>query len=128
MKLIGRSILAYFSRREIAEEAQNRLRQEGFGAVQLDRMSRYGGEESEQLHNPLTGDFGSLAELTAGADIGGDDDAGALIAADTAASGLAHGQGGDPGVQERAWVLTVVTTEDRANRVVQILEDAGGVV
>src|SRR5690625_2390599 len=108
MKLIGRSILAYYSRREQAEEAQSRLRHEGYGTVQLDRMSRYGGEAAQQVQNPLTGDFGSLAELTAGADIDGDADAGALIAADTSASGLAHGHTGEPSVRERAWVLTVV--------------------
>src|SRR5690625_1872423 len=104
VKLIGRSILAYFTRRENAEEAQSRLRREGYGTVQLDRISRYGGEAAERLHNPLTGEFGSLAELTAGADIDGDEDAGALIAADTAASGLAHGHGEDTELQERAWV------------------------
>lgn len=128
MKLVGRSILAYYTRREEAEQAQSRLRREGFDTVQLARIGRYGGESAQQLHNPLTGDFGSLADLTAGADTGGDDDAGALIAADTSASGLAHGQDYDPGIQERAWVLTVVTTEDRANRAVHILEDTGGVV
>lgn len=128
MKLIGRSILAYFTRREHAEEAQGRLRREGYDTVQLDRISRYGGEASEQLHNPLTGEFGSLAELTAGADIDGDEDAGALLAADTAASGLAHGHGEDTELQEQAWVVTVVTTEDQTNRAVQILEDMGGFV
>lgn len=127
MKLVGRSILAYFTRREEAEEAQNRLRRDGYGTVQLDRMSRYGGDSSEQLHNPLTGNIDSLAGLTAGMDPGDEDEA-VLIAADASASGLAHGEGPDAGIQERAWVLTVVTEEDRANRAVQILEDTGGLV
>lgn len=128
MKLIGRSILAYYSRREKADEALTQLRQAGFDTVQLNRISRYGGEETEQLHNPLTGSFGSLANLTAGADTDGGDDSGVLIAADTSASGLAHGLNYDEGIQERGWLITVVTSEDRANRAVQILEDTGGTV
>lgn len=128
MKLIGRSILGYYTRREDAERAMSRLRRAGFETVQLDRIGRYGGEETEQLHNPLTGSFDSLADLTAGADTDGDDDSGVLIAADTSASGLAHGSNYDEGIEERAWVVTVVTTEDRANRAVQILEEAGGTV
>lgn len=127
MKLTGRSILAYFTRREEAEEAQNRLRREGYVTVQLDRMSRYGGDSAQRLHNPLTGDIDSLAGVTAGMDAGDEDEA-VLIAADASASGLAHGEGDDAGIQERAWVLTVVTEEDRANRAVQILEETGGAV
>lgn len=127
MNLVGRSILAYFSRREQAERAQSALRQDGFDTVQLDRIGRYGGESAQQLHNPVTGNIDSLADLSAGADTDGGD-AGVLIAADTSASGLAHGQDFDPGVQERAWLVTVVTGEDRVNRAVQILEDTGGTV
>lgn len=127
MKLIGRSILGYYVRREQAEEAIARLRREGFETVQLDRISRYGGEAAQQRHNPLTGDFDSLASLSAGADIDGDADAGALIAADPTASGLAAVDYG-PGTAGRAWLVTVVTTEDRANRAVHILEETGGSV
>lgn len=130
MKLIGRSILAYYTHRGQAEDAQAQLRRQGFDTVQLDRISRYGGESAQQLHNPLTGAFGSLASLSAGADTDGDDDAGVLIAADTSASGFADGGGADyaPGVHEQAWLITVVTSEDRANRAVHILEETGGTV
>lgn len=125
--LVGRNVLAYFTRREHAERARSVLRQEGFDTVQLDRISRYGGESAQELHSPLTGNIDSLADLSAGADTDGGD-AGALIAADTSASGLAHGHDYDPGIQERTWVVTVVTGEDRINRAVQILEDTGGTV
>lgn len=127
MDLVGRSVLAYFTRREQAERAQSVLRQQGFDTVQLDRIGRYGGESAQELHNPLTGNIESLADLSAGADTDGDD-AGILIAADTSASGLAHGADYDPGIEERAWLVTVVTGEDRVNRAVQILEDTGGTV
>lgn len=127
MDLVGRNVLAYFTRREQAERARSVLRQEGFDTVQVDRIGRYGGESSQALHNPLTGNIESLADLSAGADTDGSD-AGVLIAADTSASGLAHGHDFDPDIEERAWLVTVVTGEDRINRAVQILEDTGGTV
>lgn len=127
MEFIGRSIMAYFVRREQAEKAQSILRREGYTTVQLDRNHRFGGQGTETMHNPLTGDFGGLADLTVGEEGTGAEDA-ALLATDVSASGLAHAKepGGD--LQERAWMLTVVTTEDRTNRAVQILEDTGGLV
>lgn len=131
MDLVGRNVLAYFTRHEHAERARSALRQEGFDTVQVERIGRYGGESAHVLHNPLTGNIESLADLSAGADTDGGD-AGALLAADTAASGLADGQALEqdtaPGMEDRAWLVTVVTGEDRVNRAVQILEDAGGTV
>src|SRR5690606_20763704 len=88
MACAGRSVLAYFTRREQAEQARRALRHEGFETVQLDRIGRYGGGSSPVLHNALTGGGDSLADMTAGADTGGGD-AGPLLAADPAASGLA---------------------------------------
>src|SRR5690606_37006738 len=112
MNLVGRSVLAYFTRREHAERARSALRQEGFDTVQLDRIGTYGGQSSQTLHNPLTGGVESLADLSAGADTDGGD-AGALLAADTAASGLADGQAPEqdvaPGMEHPAWLVTVVT-------------------
>lgn len=131
MTWAGRSVLAYFTRREQAEQARRALRHEGFETVQLDRIGRYGGGSSPVLHTALTGDGDSLADMTAGADTGGGD-AGPLLAADPAASGLADGLSAEqdvlPGMEHPAWLVTVVTGEDRVNRAVQILEDAGGVV
>lgn len=131
MKIHGRSILAYFTRREHAEQARSALRKEGFDTVQVDRIGRYGGESAQILHNPLTGNIDSLADLSAGADTDGGD-AGPLLAADTGASGLADGQAPEddtaPGMEHPAWLVTVVTGEDRINRAVQILEDTGGMV
>ena len=62
MNLVGRSVLAYFTRREHAERARSALRQEGFDTVQLDRIGTYGGQSSQTLHNPLTGGVESLAD------------------------------------------------------------------
>ncbi|HEY8418344.1 MAG TPA: hypothetical protein VIK93_09975 [Limnochordales bacterium] len=126
MELVGRSILAYFTRHDQAERAKAELRRAGFETVQVDRL---GTDEAgaHRLHNPLTGRIESLADLTLGVDTGGGD-AGPLLAADPDTSGLAHELDADPGAPAPAWIVTVVTTEDQVNRAVHILEDAGGIV
>lgn len=124
VELLGRSILAYFSRREDAERAQTHLRRAGFDTVQLDRLSPAGPGGSDRPHNPLTGRMAGLAELTGAAG----DEGGPLLAADPDASGLAHELEEGPVPGQPAWLLTVVTSEDHVNRAVHILEEAGGVV
>ena len=128
----GRSILAFFTRREDAEAAARSLRREGFESVRVDRVSRseegYGRGGSQVVHNPLTGDIGSLADLTLGTRLAGDDDAAVALAAHPAASGMAHSGPGAQGHLERAFLVTVLTTEESANRAVDILERHGGMV
>jgi len=126
VELVGRSILAYFTRQDQAERAKTELRQAGFETVQLDRLGP-GDAGADRLHNPLTGQIDSLAELTTGVGMDGDD-AGPLLAANPDASGLAHQLDPTRGAWASTWIVTVVTTEDQVNRAVHILEDAGGVV
>ena len=129
MKINGRSILAYFTRREHAEQARSALRKEGFDTVQVDRIGRYGGESAQILHNPLTGNIDSLADLSAGADTDGGD--AALFLRRTRAHPASRtvsprrrrppGMEPPPGSSPSSPVKTVSTA-------VQILEDTGGMV
>lgn len=120
--LVGRSVLAYFTRREQAELACSLLRQEGYDTVQLDEISRYASHGADRLHDPFTGRIDGMTEWSGDAG-----DAGPLINSDPAASGFGQG-GAEAGIPAASWLVTVVTGEDGVNRAVQILEDAGGAV
>lgn len=117
------TLLAYFPSRAQAQKARDALAAEGFGELQIDRVSRYGTESASILTNPVTGGFTSLANLTLGSQDAGDDE-GALMAADPTASGLAEGVG----VREKGYLLTVVTRHERVNRAREIVEQEGGEV
>lgn len=117
------TLLAYFPSRAQAQKARDALAAEGFGEVQIDRVSRYGTESASILTNPVTGSFTSLTSQTAGHQDTGDDE-GALLTVDPAA--------GDPaeriGVREKGYLLTVVTRHEQVSRAREIVQRAGGEV
>lgn len=125
MKTDGRSIFGYFTDRNDAESAKDRLIQAGIEDIQLDSVSRTSqGGRPDQLFNPSTGDFDSLSRLTMGADVGAlGDDTGILLSADTSASG--YGGGAEP--QEAAWMIVAVTdgSDAQVERAVKIMKSHG---
>ncbi|MBO8141972.1 MAG: hypothetical protein H0Z37_07330 [Firmicutes bacterium] len=126
MDILGRSILASFHRREDAQQAMRALRREGF-TVQLDRASPYPGAETGQREHALAGQVGTLSDPAAVGDATGEDPRAFLDASGVVAPGLDRGLN-EPSAGQNTWLVTVVTEEDRVNRAVQILEDAGGTV
>lgn len=122
--LVGRSVLAYFARREQAELACSLLRQEGYDTVQLDEVA-LPGETGDRAAGPHPGGIDGLAEWGASDE---HDAGGPLIGAEEDSQSFVPGDVAGPGETGPSWVVTVVTGEDGVNRAVQILEDAGGAV
>jgi hypothetical protein len=121
-----KNILAYFKSPEEAEGAAQKLHALRAIDVSIDRVSKYpGGGGGAHAENPIAGDFGSLASLTLGADVGGNSP-GILMAAGTDASGLSDGgQGGPTG---RDVLLTAVVDEGVHRQALSVIEQAGGAV
>ncbi len=120
-----RSILATFASSNEAKQAMQALQRAGFGTVQMDTVSKYPSEPDAHYNNPLTGQAANLSALTLNGAGGGSGDAGPLMAADPAASGLA--QGGDLAGYD-SFLLTLVTDESRVREAVSLLKDNGAEV
>ncbi|HEX6970785.1 MAG TPA: hypothetical protein VF234_01015 [Limnochordia bacterium] len=113
-------VLAYFPEREMAERGAAALREAGFDDVRIERIGRYPELAADRRYHPLSGDFGSLANLTLGAAVSGDD--GILLAADPAASGMAGGES----PPDRAWLVACVAEDaSRAEAAQRILQPYG---
>ncbi|TLS53749.1 hypothetical protein FE782_05640 [Paenibacillus antri] len=121
-----KNILAYFKSPEEAEGAAQKLHALRAIDVSIDRISKYpGGGGGAHAENPVSGDFGSLAALTLGADVGGNSP-GILLSAGTDASGMSDGgQGGPTG---RDVLLTAVVDEGVHRQALSVIEQAGGAV
>ncbi len=120
MEIDGRSIFGYFSDRNDAEQAKEQLLRAGFNDTQLDSVRH---DEPIGASTPtLSAQFDSLSELTLGTQTG--DDTGILLAADTAASGMA-GRGQPP--LDKAWLIVTVTdgSDEQVERAVKILKSNG---
>lgn len=117
-----RSILATFTSWNVAEEAAQDLKAAGFDVVQLDRVTRYGHNENREYNDPVRGQANTLSGLT---QLSGDDfaagNAGPLIAADPAASGMSGEM-----VDEQGVLLTTVVSTDQVQNAVRIIEQRGG--
>ncbi|MBO8172146.1 MAG: hypothetical protein H0Z33_09650 [Bacillaceae bacterium] len=123
-----RHLLASFRSVDHAIQAERALQNEGFHEVQVDRVSPYPGEGTQELRNPITGNISSLADLTLDADIT-NKSAGILTAADVSASGMADGFNMDQGNEQDAGrniLLTVVTSQKRAEEAENIIKKYGG--
>lgn len=124
-----RSILAYFPSSEKAQKAADELNQAGFGETQIDRVSRHGVINNSRRNNPLNR-AKTLTGLTlySGRNSGEAlSDAGRiLLAADASASGFGDHNSGVAG--GHAFLLTLVTTEDKVNEAVEILQRNSGEV
>ncbi len=117
-----RSILATFTSWNVAEGALQDLKQAGFDVVQLDRVTRYGHNENAEYNDPVRGQAATLSGLT---QLSGNEfaagNAGPLIAADPAASGMSGEM-----VDEQGVLLTTVVADDRVQEAVGIIEQHGG--
>lgn len=92
----------------------------------MDQVHRFPGDGTERLMNPTQGRFGSLAELSLGADIDPTDNVGPLLAADLSASGF----GSPDSLPGRfGFMVTVlVDSAEEAEQVARQIEDLGGLV
>lgn len=125
MHIEGRSVFGYFSDRNAAVQALQRLQQAGFSHAQLDSLSLTSQRgRLEEVVNPSTGDFGSLSQLTMG-ETPASDSAGILLSADPSASGYATG---DVGAEGHGWMVVAVTdgSDVEVERAVKILKSHGG--
>ncbi len=117
-----RSILATFTSWNVAEKAIQDLKQSGFDVVQLDRVTRYGHNENAAYNDPVRGQAATLSGLT---QLSGDEfaagNAGPLIAADPAASGMSGEM-----IDEQGVLLTAVVSTDQVEEAVRIIKQHGG--
>lgn len=118
-----RSILASFKAWEEGHEAMAALKEQGFEAVQIDRVSHYGYDPEADRRRPVLGDATSLAATTlfGHEQALSSDSVRILLAATPEASGMS-GQPADDGYHV---LVTVVTDEARVLEAVAVLERFG---
>ena len=120
-----RSILAAFTNTTRAQDAAEKLKALGYETVQVDRIGKYGGPVGNRDYNdPVAGQALTISGLVQQS---GNDfllrNAGPLVAADPAASGMSGG-----GVPEDNCLLTVVTTNDMVDEAIGLIREHGGIV
>lgn len=116
--------MGFFPSYPAAAAVAERLREQGFTELQVDQIHRYPGDGVERRQNPTQGRFGSLANLSLGADIDPTDNAGPLLAADPSASGWSN-PGEFPG-QYGFMLAVVVDSDSQAEQVARAIEAGGG--
>lgn len=120
-----RSILAYFPTSNAAEEAMEALRIAGIKELQLDRVSKYGVSYDDNYNNPLN-QANTLTGLTlysTNKDVFTDNDERILMGADPSVSGMAAVGYGSPG--EKAFLVTIVTNDEKVDQAASILKSKG---
>lgn len=118
-----KNILAYFRTPEDAKKAEEKLKEMGAIDTQVDRFSRYPGEGVEQIMNPITSDFPSLAYLTQGTVPTTRND-GILLSADVSASGMSDG--GVDTITGKDILLVAVVDESIHHQALKVVEEYGG--
>ncbi|MFZ5632619.1 MAG: hypothetical protein ACOY40_07190 [Bacillota bacterium] len=121
-----RSVLAYFPSSQSAQRAAGELKSMGYNTVQVDRISRYGVNNDQEINNPVSG-TGSLTGLTLYSSEAGDfsDINGRILhVSDPSVSGYGDTDYGVAG--GRAFLVTVVTDGESGDQVTGILEKHGG--
>jgi len=123
-----RSVLAYFPSSASAQKAARELKDMGYDTVQVDRISRYGANNNEEIDNPVGGGAGTLSGLTLfSSDVGtGGVNEGILRASDPSASGYGDVDYGVAG--GKAFLVTVVTSDGNADEATGIMEKHGGTI
>lgn len=123
------SILGYFSTRGDAETTRDTLKEMGFDAVQIDRVSRYGVAFDSDFNNPVGGQAESQTGLTlysADRDRFADSDVRVLEGADPSNYAMAStGYGLSGG---KSFLLTAVVPDPEVSNVVNIIKRHGGTV
>jgi hypothetical protein len=118
-----KNILAYFNTIEQAEQIANQIKNMGISDVQIDRIHHYSADFPDQVMSPITGQLGSLSNLTVG-DISGN--AGPLAAADTSASGMSDGGGSH--VTGRDVLLAAIVDESQFESLRDQIRSNGGLI
>lgn len=124
-----RSILGYFPSTDTAERAMDEIKSLGVEDVSLDRVSRYGVDLNSEINNPISGQAETGTGLTlfsADTDHFSDNDSRILMGADPSNSGMASRGYGIAG--GKSFLLTVVTNEDKVDKIVEIMKDNKGYV
>lgn len=118
------AILAAFKDPENAEKAKKELQNIGIKTVQIDRVSRYGGDGGEarqQLINPITGEPSSHAGMILGGDFSSKS---ARILANN--DPAVYAMGGGELISGEDIMLTVVCPKDKTEQAVQTIRSFGG--
>ncbi|SHE50016.1 hypothetical protein [Desulforamulus putei] len=121
-----RSLLAYFPSSTRAEAAVQELKRMGISEVSLDRVSRYGATANAALNNPVN-DAETLTGLTlfsANTSRLMDADARILMSADPSNYAMAADDYGVAG--GKAFLVTVVTTDEMGDKAARVLAKHGG--
>jgi len=118
-----RSILSYFPTSNKAQQAGKELLSAGFKEIQIDRISRYGFNADANYDNPIN-NADTLSGLTHFSADG--ESRNTLLAADPSASGFGDRDHGTAGGQ--AFLLTLVTGDERVDEAVEIIKNHGGTV
>ncbi len=124
-----RSILAYFPSSTKARRAVEELKSAGYDTVSLDRVSRFGVEDDAEINYAVAGRAETITGLTlfsAGTGSLSNSESRVLKAADPSVSGYGAVDYGTAGGQ--AFLVTVVTSEDKVQGVVEILQKHGAQV
>lgn len=123
VQISERSVLSYFETSSEAMSARNELIDLGIEVVQVDQFGHVPGSElTEELHNPMTGEYTSNASLVEGSAL--DDDSARLLGSDPAVSGMA----GTDHVRGRSFILTAVTDDEHVDQAVQVIKKHKGYV
>lgn len=118
------AVMASFADPDVAQRASNELQSMGIQTVQIDRVSRYPGNPTQKLMNPLTGNIPSHADLVLGMDNLSSRDVGVLLGADPSVSGFSTTV--DDDVTSEDILMTVVCPKDQVEKVVQVIKSHGG--
>lgn len=123
-----RSLLAYFPSSTRAEAAIEELKAQGIQEVSLDRVSRYGTSTDAQLNNPVNNaeTQTGLTMFSANTSRLMNSDARILMSADPSNYSMASDNYGVAG--GKAFLVTVVTTDELGDQAEQILQRHGGSV
>ena len=118
-----KSILAYFPDDKKANEAAQKLKESGYHDMQIDGISRY---TNRAVRSPSTATLSSM--VLGGKEYGSQEYGMAqnpLMAADPSVSGMSAR---DVQIQGYSYLLTLVTSSDKADNAVQILKTYGAQV
>lgn len=123
-----RSVLSYFPTSSAAQRAARQLQEAGIKTTQVDRVSRYGAKTDENYNNPINHAVTVTGPTLFSDSTGGDmtDSERILRGADPSVSGYGSPDYGAAG--GKAFLLTVVTTEDKLDQAVGIIEKNEGYV
>lgn len=118
-----RSVLASFETGPAAQAAEAALRQAGFTEVQFDQVGAFGYDpEPNEDRVALGGERSAVTATLFGHEKLLDDDVRVLLNATPEASGMAGPLTGD----FPTFLVTVVTTADRVDEAVQVVQGHGG--